>query len=169
MVLYRSAIGQDSHAFADETTPSDKKLLLGGVTIPDFPLSLRANSDGDVLLHALTNAISGITCRNILGTIADTMCKNGITDSAAYLQEALDDLQRQNRTLVHISFSVECAKPRLSPHIDAIRTSVARLTGLRPKDIGLTATSGEGLTAFGLGKGIAVLCIITVAEENPSA
>lgn len=163
MELCRSAIGQDSHAFAEEGEAGGKMLILGGVPIPDCPVTVRANSDGDVLLHALTNAVSGITGRNILGAVADALCAQGVTDSAVYLREALHDLTLQGRKPVHISFSVECARPRLAPHVDAIRASVARLTGLPASEIGLTATSGEGLTACGQGKGIAVFCIVTVA------
>ena len=51
-----------------------KKLILGGVIFEGEP-PLNANSDGDVILHAITNAISGITCKNVLGEIADNMCK----------------------------------------------------------------------------------------------
>lgn len=160
---YRSAIGQDSHRFvSDDGWASDRErpLMLGGVVIPD-ERPLDGNSDADVVLHALTNAISGITGVNILGTIADRMCQEEkITDSAAYLQAALDTLG--NRQLVNISVSVEARRPRLTPHIPAIRARIAELTDLATEDVGLTATSGEGLTAFGRGEGIAVFCLVTV-------
>ena len=72
------SIGQDSHRI--DNSHKEKKLLLGGIEFQeDYCLS--ANSDGDVVLHAITNAISGITCKNILGKVADDMCKNGITNS----------------------------------------------------------------------------------------
>ncbi len=149
------AIGQDSHRFEDGI--SARPLVLGGVVIPNQP-ALLANSDGDVMLHALTNAISGITGVNILGGAADELCRQGITDSAAYLKKAMEHLEL---SIAHISFSVECARPKLSPHIEDIRKNVAMLTGLSTKDVGLTATSGEGLTAFGRGEGIAVFCCVT--------
>ena len=78
----KAAIGQDSHRF--EETPG-KPLILGGVVFPG-EVGLLANSDGDVVLHAITNAVSGITGRNILGRVADEMCQSGITDSAEYLR-----------------------------------------------------------------------------------
>lgn len=160
---YRSAIGQDSHRFvADDAWTADRgrPLKLGGVVIPD-ERPLDGNSDADVILHALTNAISGITGVNILGTVADQMClEEKITDSAAYLQAALDTLG--NRQLVNISVSVEARRPRLMPHIPVIRTRIAELTGLETEAVGMTATTGEDLTAFGRGEGIAVFCSITV-------
>ncbi len=163
--MIRFAIGQDSHRFEDTST--DKPLILGGYTLPACDLSLSANSDGDVLLHALTNAVSGITCRNILGTPADELCKRGVTDSRAYLQLALDDLASLGYGIKHISFTVECKKPHLSGHIDAIRGQVAKICGIDASCVGLTATTGEGLTAFGQGLGISVFCVITVARQNP--
>lgn len=69
--MVKVSIGQDSHRFDYK---SKKKLVLGGVIFEDN-IPLEANSDGDVILHAITNAISGITCKNILGEVADKMCK----------------------------------------------------------------------------------------------
>ena len=77
------SIGQDSHAFEES---NGKPLILGGVVFEGYP-GMRANSDGDVVLHSITNAVSGVTCRNILGKPADEMCKSGITDSAEYLKD----------------------------------------------------------------------------------
>lgn len=162
--MIRFAIGQDSHRFED--TYTGKPLILGGLTLPACDLSLSANSDGDVLLHALTNAVSGITCRNILGAPADELCKKGVTDSRAYLQLALDDLAAMGYEIVHISFTVECKKPHLSAHIDSIRAKVAEICSIDATCVGLTATTGEGLTAFGQGLGISVFCVITVARQN---
>lgn len=130
------------------------------MVIPD-ERPLEGNSDADVVLHALTNAISGLTGVNILGSIADRMCLDEkITDSAAYLEAALETLGEKR--LIHVSVSLECKRPRLTPHIAAMRTRIAELTGLTPADIGITATSGEGLTAVGRGEGIAAICIVTV-------
>ncbi len=151
-----SAIGQDSHKF--EKDNSRKLCILGGVTFPEVP-GLAANSDGDVVLHALTNAISGLTCNNILGEIADDMCSEGITDSSAYVKRALENLP--DNSLVHVSFSIECARPKITPRIPEMREAIAELLDISPMHVGITATSGEGLTSFGKGEGIAVTCIAT--------
>ena len=77
-------IGQDSHRFDFSCT--NKKLILGGVVF-EGSLPLEGNSDADVILHSITNAISGVTCVNILGKVSDEMCLNqGITDSKEYLE-----------------------------------------------------------------------------------
>ncbi|HZK28507.1 MAG TPA: 2-C-methyl-D-erythritol 2,4-cyclodiphosphate synthase [Thermoclostridium sp.] len=149
------AIGQDSHRF-DFENPG-KKLVLGGVIFEGTPLI--ANSDADVVLHALANAISGITGVNILGKIADKMCfSEGITDSSAYVKEALKYF---NGSINHVSFSIECLKPKISPKILEMRKSIATLLSINEENIGITATTGEGLTDFGRGLGIQCLCIIT--------
>ncbi len=159
---YRSAIGQDSHRFVSESDwekQPERMLVLGGVAIPgERPLD--GNSDADVVLHALTNAISGISGINILGPVADRMCQEQkITDSTAYLRVALETLGK--RRLIHISISLECKHPRMAPHIPGMRERIAALTGVSTDDVGITATSGEGLTDFGRGEGIAALCVVT--------
>lgn len=168
MIMYDflHAIGQDSHRFVEvdaNGTPCDpndnQQLILGGYVIPEGR-PLKANSDGDVLLHALTNAISGITCVNILGETADRLClEKGIKDSSKYLELAQNSLTDQ--TVTHVSFSIECKIPRLAGHIENIRESVAALLKISPGEVGITATSGEGLSSFGRGEGIMVFCSVT--------
>ncbi len=153
----RAAIGQDSHRFEKEY---GKPLILGGVLFPEEQ-GLSANSDGDVVLHAITNAISGITCRNILGAVADEMCRSGITNSAEYLREAMKSLEGR---ISHLSVSIECMHPKISPMIPTMRESIAGLLDIQPQQVGITATSGEGLTDCGRGLGISVLCILTVED-----
>jgi 2-C-methyl-D-erythritol 2,4-cyclodiphosphate synthase len=156
---YRTAIGQDSHRFIEGPDGGKRILLLAGVPISGAP-PLAGNSDADVVLHAVTNAVSGITGVNVLGKIADRMClEERITDSAAYLAEAL--LHLGAFRVVHLSVSIEAGRPRLSPYIEAMRQKLARLLSLEISEIGLTVTSGEDLTDFGRGLGIQVLCVLT--------
>ena len=150
------AIGQDSHRIDYEN--KNKKLMLGGIEFKE-EYSLIGNSDADVVLHAIANAVSGITCINILGKISDEMCANGITDSEEYLKEALKYL---NENIVHLSISIECKVPKISPKIDDMRKNIARILNISENSIGITATTGEGLTEFGKGNGVSVFAIITV-------
>lgn len=173
MFEYLSTIGQDSHRLIEKT---DSILMLGGYPL-HCDLAFEANSDGDVFFHALTNAISGVTGRNILGAIADDMCfAKGITDSRVYLEEALCDLRRgllynsggvqdlskekrlSSWEITHVSFTIECRKPHLSEVIPHIRESIGKTLGIQPASIGITATSGEGLSSYGRGLGVMVFC-----------
>jgi 2-C-methyl-D-erythritol 2,4-cyclodiphosphate synthase len=151
----KCAIGQDSHRFS---TTADKPLILAGVLIEDH-IPFDANSDGDVIYHALVNAISGITSVNILGSVTDRMCASGITDSKYYVTEALKYMENE---ITHVSFSIEGSTPKLAPYIQTMKENVAKLLDIKIKDVGMTATSGEGLTAFGKGEGIFCTCLLTV-------
>ncbi len=149
-------IGQDSHRIDYEN--KEKKLVLGGIEFQE-DYSLSANSDGDVVLHAITNAISGVTCQNILGKIADDMCKSGITGSEEYVKEALKYLKEK---IVHISMSIECKTPKIGPKIEEMRKNIARILQIEENCVGITTTTGEGLTEFGKGNGISVFVCLTV-------
>jgi 2-C-methyl-D-erythritol 2,4-cyclodiphosphate synthase len=157
----KTGLGQDSHRFDFET--KTKRLMLGGVTFDGEP-PLQGNSDADVVLHALCNGISGITGVNILGTVSDALClQQGIMDSRFYVYEALNYLKEWR--ICHVSFSIECKTPKITPKIPEMKTTLSEILGLETSDIGITATTGEGLTAFGRGEGIQVLCIVTAITD----
>ena len=150
------AIGQDSHKIDEQN--QEKKLMLGGVEFQE-DYSLLGNSDADVILHAITNAISGISCKNVLGKMADEMCQRGITDSEEYVKEALKYLEEK---IVHLSITIECLRPKISPKIEEMRKNIGRILKIKENQIGITATTGEGLTECGKGNGISVFVILTV-------
>ena len=155
----KTGIGQDSHAF--EEAPG-KPLILAGIKL-DHPMGLKGNSDADVVLHSITNAVSSITGNNILGSITDQLCQEGVTDSSNFLKLALDDLG--DWRINHIAIAIECLKPKISPQIDSMKKSIAKLCHINKTDIGITATTGEGLTTFGKGEGIQAITIVTVNKK----
>lgn len=157
--IFFTTIGQDSHRVS---LSKDKPLILGGVEF-DSGFSLEANSDGDVVLHAITNAVSGATGVNILGKPADEMCKKGIKDSAMYLAEALKYMDN-NTQIVHVSISIEGARPKFAPKITEMRKKIAELLNLNLMCVGITATTGEGLTEFGKGNGIFVTVLLSCSK-----
>ena len=152
----KTGIGQDSHAF--EETPG-KPLILAGIKL-EHPTGLKGNSDADAVLHSITNAISSITGSNILGSVADQLCQEGVTDSSNFIKLALDDLE--DWRISHIAIAIECLTPKISPQIDSMKKSIAKLCHINITDVGITATTGEGLTAFGKGEGIQAITIVTV-------
>ncbi len=156
-----TGLGQDSHRVENN---SKKPLILGGIEI-EADFSLQGNSDADPVLHALTNAISSITGVNIIGAYSDKLCKDeGITDSSVYLEHGMKYLN--GGKILHIAISIECLKPRISPHIGRMKKRISELTKVSQNSIGITATSGEALTGFGRGEGIQAFVIITVLDEN---
>ena len=152
----KTGLGLDSHRFIEGD--SDKPLILGGVIFDDAP-ALSGNSDADVILHAVTDAISGVTGVTVIGAVADQLCRDGITGSKAYLAVALESLG--DWRLTHVSIVLECLRPKIDPKVPELRASVADLLGLEIADVCITATTGEQLNDVGRGLGIHASVIVT--------
>ncbi|PXA04558.1 2-C-methyl-D-erythritol 2,4-cyclodiphosphate synthase [Coraliomargarita sinensis] len=157
---FKTGLGLDSHRFVEGE--SDKPLVLGGLVFDDAP-ALDGNSDADVILHALTDAISGVTGKTVIGKVADGMCREGITDSKAYLKVALADLG--DWQISHVSIVLECLRPKIDPKVPALRESIAGLLAVATDDVCITATTGEGLTDCGRGLGIHASVVLTAGQE----
>ncbi len=158
---YRTGLGQDSHRFLPEG--SSKPCILAGLIFEDVP-GMASDSDGDVVFHAICNAITSVTGVQILGGIANDLCqKDGITDSQVYLEKALETLKLQK--IEHIAIAIEAKRPRLQSRIEEMRSKLAGLMKLQLQQVGITATASDGLTEFGLGEGIQCICIMTVTES----
>ena len=159
-MMFKCGIGHDSHRFDPDET--QKPLVLGGIVFKG-ETGLEGNSDADVVLHALTNAVSGVSGVNILGAVADELClKRGIRDSSAYLQKGLETLDGMR--IVHASVSIECSRPQIGPHVEAMKARIAQILSVDVSCVGITATSGEGLSAFGKGEGIQAFAVVTAQK-----
>jgi 2-C-methyl-D-erythritol 2,4-cyclodiphosphate synthase len=158
--LVRVGIGQDSHRFL--SPESTKPCIIGGLMFTDAP-GLSADSDGDVVFHAICNAITSVTGVPILGGIAIDLChKDGITDSQVYLEKAIETLGKQH--VQHVSLTIEGKRPRFQVRVQEMREKVAEVMKISVAQVGLTVTSGDGLTDFGCGDGLQCFCILTTAE-----
>ncbi len=142
----RSYLGEDSHAFSKEGT-----LKLGGLEIPELP-ALEANSDGDVVLHAIGRALAQAQGLSF-SKIADQLCEAGEKNSAAYLRPLLERTHIQN-----LSLQIEAKQP----YIDKLplKSSLAKMLNIDEDKINISAMSGEGLTPFGRGEAIRCSCIL---------
>lgn len=163
--MSRIGLGQDSHSFVDAS--ENKPLMLGGVKISTKG-GLKANSDGDVILHSICNAISSAIGGDSLSTWTDDMClKQGIKDSARYVEYIFDKIVVLKFSVVNISISVEAKGPILKMEvINQIKKRIALLLKINTDQVGLTFTSGEGLTAFGLGQGMQALTIVNLEKHD---
>ncbi len=150
-------IGQDSHRFL--VKKDEKKCMVGGLHFPDVP-GLLADSDGDVILHAICNAITSITHVPILGEIAPKLCQKGFFDSSLYVKKALETLE--GKTISHVAISIEGKRPRFQKKSAMIREKVAQLLQIHVAYVGITFTSGDELTSFGRGEGLQCFCTMTV-------
>ena len=156
----RVGIGQDSHKFSDN---KNKKLVLGGIKI-EKETGLEANSDGDVILHALFNALSTAIGMKSIGFYADGMCKKGITDSKKYLEFILDKVRERGYKISNVAIMLEGKKPNIDEHIENIKSKLSKILKIKAENIGIAATSGEELTDFGKGLGIQCFCAVTLSN-----
>lgn len=155
---FRIGFGQDSHKFSQNR---DRKLVLGGYIVPN-EIGLEANSDGDLILHALFNAISSALGLKSLGYYADPMLENGVTDSKEYLKVILEKLKEKNLRINNVSISIEAKKPRLDSCTGKIIDSLSRILNIGKESVGITYTSGEGLTSFGRGEGMQCFVVVSL-------
>ncbi len=162
-MLFRVGFGTDSHRFESSKV---KPLVLGGVCL-SHDGGLQANSDGDVILHALFNAISQACGNYSIGYYADELFKKGITDSREYLKIALKMAKEKGYRIGNVGIMVEAKKPYLGQEeVDKIRRSIAELLDIEEDAVGLTFTSGEGLTSFGRGEGILAQSIVSLYRDD---
>lgn len=140
-----SFIGEDSHEFSKTGS-----LVLAGLKIKSLP-ALKANSDGDVVLHALGRALAQV--KNLsFSDIADRLCKKGNKNSIQYIKPLLKDIE-----IVMLSISLECSRPKIDNL--PIKQSLAKILKISEDKIRISAHTGEGLDTFA--KGIRCSLILT--------
>ena len=152
--------GFDVHAFG-----SGDHLVLGGVRVA-FDRGLVAHSDGDVVIHALCDAMLGALALGDIGRHfppSDPKWKGA--DSRAFLRRCNDMLREREWRVGNADVTVVCERPRIGPHADAIRRNIADDLGVDIDAISVKATTTEQLGFTGRGEGIAAhaVCLIVRA------
>lgn len=161
--MYRIGLGQDSHAFL---TNGEKPLILGGVRINERG-GLAGNSDADVILHSLSNALSSAIGGDSLSTWFDEMVLKGVTDSQKSVEYIFQKIKGEKYKIENVSIAVEAKKPYLRlTTINKMKKKIAGLLAINVDQVGITFTSGEGLTPFGQGKGIQSLAQILLSKND---
>jgi 2-C-methyl-D-erythritol 2,4-cyclodiphosphate synthase len=148
-------IGEDSHQFSNQK----KGLILGGFKLKN-QLGLKANSDGDVILHSICNSFDIVINQGSLSNYADKLKEEGIVDSSVYLSYVMKEAQKKLWYPKSVSISLEAREPKLESYLKEIKESLSKLLKINKKNIGLTVTSGEDLSDFGRGKGIKAICVV---------
>ena len=149
--------GYDAHRFK-----SGDKIILGGVEIP-FDKGLAAHSDGDVLLHAICDALLGASALGDIGShFPDS--DPGLKDvsSRDLLRRVTELLREAGYALCNIDATVIAEQPRISPHVRAMRENIAADTGLAIDAISIKATTTERMGFTGRGEGIAASAVCMV-------
>ena len=136
----RIGYGWDSHAFQPGVP-----LKIGGLAF-DHPAGLAGHSDGDVLLHAVTDALLGSVAAGDIGSFfppGDPRWKNA--DSAVFLQTALEEVQHAGYEIENVDTTLVLAAPKISPVAEKLRERVAELLAIDPGCVGIKAKTPEGL------------------------
>jgi 2-C-methyl-D-erythritol 2,4-cyclodiphosphate synthase len=156
-MMIRTGIGYDVHQLA-----AGRKLILGGVEIP-HEKGLLGHSDADVLIHAIADAILGAMGEPDIGfffpptdpSIAGISSLKILEKTAAILREKGGVLNNVDATLI-------AERPRIRPHVDAMRAHIASALGITPGQVGVKATTNERLGFPGREEGMAALAIATI-------
>jgi 2-C-methyl-D-erythritol 4-phosphate cytidylyltransferase/2-C-methyl-D-erythritol 2,4-cyclodiphosphate synthase len=156
---YRTGSGFDVHAFG----PGDA-VMLGGVKIP-WLQGVVAHSDGDVLLHALTDALLGAAALGDIGQhFPDSDPRWRGAASAQFVQHAVGLLAARGWRLVNADLTLLAEAPRINPHRDAICASVAAALGVDAAQVNLKATTTERLGFLGRAEGLAAQAVVLIAR-----
>jgi 2-C-methyl-D-erythritol 2,4-cyclodiphosphate synthase len=162
--MSRSGIGYDAHRFAE-----GRELILGGVRIPHNK-GLDGHSDADVLSHAIADALLGAVGEQDIGhhfpNTDETI--RGIS-SLEILQRVREILSKQRAFVVNIDATLLAEAPKIGPHLTAMRNNIAQALGLEASQIGIKATTNEGMGSIGREEGMAALAVATVEMEQGSA
>lgn len=158
---YRIGQGYDLHRLEE-----DRVLILGGVTIP-APRGAVAHSDGDVLLHAITDALLGALGREDIGTLfPDSDAANKDRPSSAFVREALWYMQQEGYGIANVDTTLVLEAPKLAPHKAAIRQGVAGMLDLPTDRVNIKAKTNEKCDAVGFGDAIAAYAVVLLRDEK---
>jgi 2-C-methyl-D-erythritol 2,4-cyclodiphosphate synthase len=160
--VIRTGLGWDLHRLVP-----GRRFLLGGVEIPSDTGEL-GHSDGDVLAHAVTDALLGGAALGDIGELyppSDPAWKNA--DSLALLRSAYEQVLAADWRLINLDCVVICEKPHVLPYREAIRSSLAAALGIDAGAVFVKGKTGEGLGPVGEGR--AVEALVTVLLERPDA
>jgi len=159
---YRVGTGYDAHAFEDGVP-----LVLGGVRI-EPPCGLAGHSDGDVLAHALTDAVLGAAGLEDIGALfpsGDPALQGA--DSVELLGQAWARVRDAGWQLVNADVVLIGEEPRLAPHREAMRERLAGALGVEPARVAVRATTTDGLGFTGRGEGLAAQAVALLRARGP--
>jgi 2-C-methyl-D-erythritol 2,4-cyclodiphosphate synthase len=159
VVKFRVGCGFDVHALAP-----GRRLVLGGVEI-EHPRGLLAHSDGDVVLHAITDALLGAAGLGDIGKMFpehDERWRDA--DSRVLLRQALARVQQIGWRVENVDCTVIAQAPRIAPHVEAMRTAIARDLAIEPEAVNVKGKTTERLGFTGRGEGIAAQAVVLLAR-----
>lgn len=159
--MIRIGHGYDVHAFT-----AGKHVTVGGIRI-DCDLGVRAHSDGDVALHALCDALLGAAGLGDIGHLfPDSDPKWRDADSRDLVAEVVARVQEDGWLAVNADITVIAERPRIGPHVEAMRSVLAGLLDVTRNAVNVKATTHEGLGALGRTEGIAAHAVVLLERRS---
>jgi 2-C-methyl-D-erythritol 2,4-cyclodiphosphate synthase len=159
--MTRIGIGYDSHRLA-----RGRRLVIGGVEIP-AELGLDGHSDADVLAHAIIDALLGAAALGDIGEhFPDSDGRFRDVDSMGLLRAVLEIVSGAGFAVVNVDCTVIMEAPKLSPHRQAIRASLAAALGLELGEVSVKASTGERIGFVGRGEGVAALAVAALRSAG---
>lgn len=153
-------IGYDVHRLGP-----GRPFILAGVQIP-HELGLHGHSDADVVAHALMDALLGAAGLADIGTyFPDTDPAYKDADSMGLLKRVIELLQQEGYRPNNVDLSIICERPKLAPHMPAMKAQLAEALGLPLQRVGLKATTNEAIGFIGRGEGVAALAVVTLKGD----
>jgi 2-C-methyl-D-erythritol 2,4-cyclodiphosphate synthase len=153
----RVGVGYDSHRFV-----AGRPLILGGVEI-EHPQGLDGHSDADAVAHAVTDAVLGAAGLGDIGRhFPPTEEEWRGADSIELLRRAAELAAEQNYQVVNVDVTVICEAPRLAPHAEAMRHTLAGALGIAPRLVSVKGKSNEGMGWIGRGEGVAAMAVVLI-------
>lgn len=157
--MSRAGIGYDLHRLVIM-----RKFVLGGIVVP-FDRGPAGHSDGDVLAHAICDALLGAAGLGDIGThFPDTDPQWKGATSLRFLEHVRSLLAARKLRITHIDAIVIAERPKLGPHFPAMRQALATALGIEPAAINLKAKTNEGVDALGRGEAVAAHAIATLED-----
>lgn len=161
MTIVRVGIGTDLHRLV-----GGRRLVLGHVEVP-FDRGPEGHSDGDVVLHAVIDALAGAAGLPDIGEMfPDTDPAYAGADSASLLRDVVRRVSHAGYAPVNVDVTIHVERPKLGPHKPAIRAEVAALLGLSTEAVSIKAKSNEGVDAVGRGEAIACTAVVGLGTRR---
>ncbi|HEY0047990.1 MAG TPA: 2-C-methyl-D-erythritol 2,4-cyclodiphosphate synthase [Pyrinomonadaceae bacterium] len=159
--MFRIGLGNDIHRLTE-----GKPLILGGVEI-ESDKGAEGHSDADALLHAVTDAILGALALGDIGShFSDRDERWRNADSTVFLRRAFGLMKEKGFRIVNLDSTISLEKPKLRPHIDAMRGNLARILEVDVDSVSVKAKTGEKVDAVGENRAIKAEVIILLAENR---
>lgn len=154
----RIGLGYDSHRLG-----SGGNLRIGGVDI-ECDVHAIGHSDADVVLHAITDALLGAVCESDIGRLfPDNASENANRDSRDFVAAAMQRVAQHNMQVVNLDCVILAERPKMAPHIDAMRQVIATMLSVPTDRISVKAKTGEGVGEIGTRQAIAARVVVLLA------